>query len=69
MNDWQYLSLGDLEQNNFFPKVNHEVFFYLNVWIWLRDMSRGQKLKMEEIGELMGNLLCLDKQVGISERG
>ena len=27
MNDWQYLSLGDLEQNSFFfPKVNFKVF-------------------------------------------
>ena len=26
MNDWQYLSLGDLEQNEFFLKSNLEVF-------------------------------------------
>ena len=32
-------------------------------------MSRDQKLKMKEIGELVDNLLYLDKQVGISERG
>ena len=51
MNDWQYLSLGDLEQNEFFPKVNLEVFLCLNVLLWLRDMSRDQKLKMKEIGE------------------
>ena len=31
MNDWQYLSLGDLEQDEFFPKVNLEVFLCLNV--------------------------------------
>ena len=31
MNDWQYLSLGDLEQNEFSPKVNLEVFLCLNV--------------------------------------
>ena len=30
---------------------------------------RGQKLKMKEIGELVANLLYLDKQIGISERG
>ena len=30
---------------------------------------RGQKLKIEEIGELVANLLYLDKQIGISERG
>ena len=30
MNDWQYLSLGDLEQNEFFfPKVTLEVFLCL----------------------------------------
>ena len=30
MNDWQYISLGDLEQNEFFsPKVNLEVLFTL----------------------------------------
>ena len=27
------------------------------------------QLKMKEIGELVANLLCLDKQIGISERG
>ena len=32
-------------------------------------MSRDQKLKMKEIGELVANLLCLDKQIDISERG
>ena len=31
MNDWRYLSLRDLEQNEFFPKVNLEVFLCLNV--------------------------------------
>ena len=31
MNDWQYLSPGDLEQNEFSPKVNLEVFLCLNV--------------------------------------
>ena len=30
---------------------------------------REQKLKMKEIGELVANLLYLDKQIGISERG
>ena len=71
MNDWQYLSLGDLESNKmiFFPKVNLDVFLCLNVPLWPRDVSRDQKLKMKEIGELVANLLCLDKQIGISERG
>ena len=32
-------------------------------------MSRDQKLKMKENGELLAKLLCFDKQVGISERG
>ena len=33
-------------------------------------MSRDQKLKMKEIGELvLVNLLCLDEQIGISETG
>ena len=32
-------------------------------------MSSDQKLKMKEIGELVVNLPCLDKQIGISERG
>ena len=35
--------------------------------MWSRDMSRDQKLKIKEMGELVGNLLCLDKHVGISE--
>ena len=70
LNDWQYLSLGDLQNNEIFsPKVDLEVFLCLNVWLWSRDMSRDQKLKMKEIGELVANLLCLDKQVSISERG
>ena len=30
-------------------------------------MSRDQKLKMREIGELVANLICFDKQIGISE--
>ena len=32
-------------------------------------MLRGQKLKVKEIGELVANLLCLDKLIGISEGG
>ena len=28
-----------------------------------------QKIKMKEIGELVANLLCWDKQIGTSERG
>ena len=32
-------------------------------------MSRGQKLKMKEIGEMVANLPCSDKQIGISGRG
>ena len=47
---------------NFSLKVNLEVF------LWSRDMSRDQKLKMKEIGELVANLLRFDKQIGISER-
>ena len=31
-------------------------------------MSRDQTLRIKEIGELVANLLCLDKQIGISER-
>ena len=31
--------------------------------------ERLKKLKMTEIGKFAGNLLCLDKQAGISERG
>ena len=47
---------------SFSPKVNCEVFLCLNVFkLWLRDMSRDQKFKMKEIGELLTNLLCLDK--------
>ena len=32
-------------------------------------MSRDQKFKMKEIGELVANLLCFDEQISISERG
>ena len=54
---------------NFSPKVNLEVFLCLNVYLWSRDMLRDQKLKMKKIGELVANLICFDKQIGISERG
>ena len=54
MNDWQYLSIGGLKQNEFFPK---------------KIIIRDQNLKMKEIGELVADLLCLDKQIGISLRG
>ena len=58
MNDWQYLPLGDLgNKMNFCPKVNLEAFLCLNVESWPRDVSRGQTLKMKEIGELVANLL------------
>ena len=30
-------------------------------------MSRDQKLNMKEIGELVGNLLCLDKLAFLKE--
>ena len=70
MNDWQYLSLGDLDKMNFFsPKENLEIFLCLNVSLWSSDISRDQKLKMKEISELVANLPCLNKQIGISERG
>ena len=32
-------------------------------------MSSDQKLTMKEISDLVVNLLYLDKQIGISERG
>ena len=51
----------------FSSKVNLEVFLCLDVLLWKRDLSRGQKLKMKEIGELVANLLCWDKQSGIAE--
>ena len=44
--DWQYLSLGDLEPNRFFQKVYLGVFLCLTVQLWSREMSRDQKLKM-----------------------
>ena len=32
-------------------------------------MPRDQNLKMKEIGELVANLLCLDEQISVPERG
>ena len=49
---------------NFSAKVNLEVFLCLSVQLWSRD----QKLKIKEIGQLVANLHCFDKQIGISER-
>ena len=31
-------------------------------------MSRDQKLKMKEIGELVGNLICFNKQIGFLKK-
>ena len=53
MNDWQYLSLGDLEQNKLSPKVNLEVLLSQRL-----NMEIGQLVGNRwEIGELVGNLL------------
>ena len=65
MSHWQYLSLGELEQIEFSPKVNLEVSSCLNVFV----TCHVTKNEMKEIGELVANLLCLNKQFGISERG
>ena len=51
------------------PEVNLDVFLCLNVQLWSRDTSGDKNIKLKEIGELVTNLLCLDKQIGISERG
>ena len=32
-------------------------------------MSRVQQFEMKKIGEMVANLLCLGKQIDISERG
>ena len=32
-------------------------------------MPRDQQLEMKEIGEFVANLLCSEKQIGISESG
>ena len=32
-------------------------------------MPRNQNSKMKEIGELVANLLCLDEQITVPERG
>ena len=61
MNNWQYLSLGDPEQNENFPKSKSWGFL-------VPYRARDQKLKMKEIGELVANLHCFDKQIGFSER-
>ena len=62
MNDWRYLSLRDLEQNEFFPKVNLKVLLYLNVNYGLVTCHVTKKIKIKEIGELVANLLyfCLN---------
>ena len=68
--EWLAISLARRPRIIIFsPKVNREVFLCLNVSLWSRDISRDQKLKMRDIGELVANLLFLDKQIGISERG
>ena len=52
--------------NYFSPKVNLEVLWCLNVYLWSRDMSSDQTFEMKQIGELMANVLFLDKQISIS---
>ena len=68
MDYWQHLSLGDLEQNEFLPKSKSWGFLVPQRLIMITWPAREQKLKMKEIVELVANLLCLDKQMGISER-
>ena len=67
MNDWQYLSLGDLQQNGFAKKI---LRFSRALTFNYGHVTRDQKLEIKEICELVANLLCLDnyKQIGISER-
>ena len=36
---------------------------------WVKDVFWAYELKMKEIGELVVNLLFVDKQIGISEGG
>ena len=68
MDYWQYLSLGDLEQNEFLPKSKSWGFLVPQRLIMITWPTREQKLKMKDIVELVANLLCLDKKMGISER-
>lgn len=55
----QYFSLGYLERDEMSPNVNREIFLCLKAYSWSYDMSRGQKLKMKEIGELVANLVSM----------
>ena len=68
MDYWQYLSLGDLEQNEFLPKSKSWGFLVTQRLVMITWPTREQKLKMKDIVELVANLLCLDKKMGISER-
>ena len=36
----------------------------LYIFLWSCDIPCDQKLKMKEIGELVANILCLDKWIG-----
>ena len=65
MNDGQYRSVGDLEQNEFCLKSKPSGF---RVPQRLIMVTKNWKRK-KEIGELVVNSLCLDKQIAISERG
>ena len=63
-NDWQYLSLADLEQNEFFPKSKSWGFV-----VPQRLIKVTWHVTCPKIGEMVANLLCLGKQIDISERG
>ena len=62
--EWLAISIARRQNKmSFSPKVNLDVFLCLNVSLWSRDISRNQKLKMKEFGELVANLLSFDKQI------
>ena len=59
--------LGDLEQNNFSPKVNFQVFLFLNVLSWSRDMSREPKILNEGNWRIGGEFTLFPKK-DVSEK-
>ena len=68
MNDWRHLSLRDLVQREIFPPKN-EGFLVPERLIVMFNYHVTSHVTKNWKRRKLANLLCLDKQIGISERG
>ena len=69
MNDWQYLSLGDQEQNEFFPKSKSWGFFCALTFNCGHVTCDETKIENEGNWWIGSEFTLFDKKIGISETG